>query len=192
VRELSLHLLDLMENSLEAGANRIEVEIVEDTARNRLTISVSDDGRGMDPQTLERVADPFFTTRTTRHVGLGIPLLKAAAQRCNGDLTIVSQPGVGTRVVADFEREHIDRAPLGDVPGTLLGVILSRHQCDVRFSHCFDGRVFEFDTREMRQMLGDVPLDHPQVRAWLEDYLAEGYRELYGGRDTGSNMETAL
>jgi len=181
-----------MENSLEAGASRIEVEIVEDTARNRLTISVSDNGRGMDPQTLERVADPFFTTRTTRHVGLGIPLFKAAAQRCNGDLKIVSQPGVGTRVVADFERDHIDRAPLGDVPGTLLGVILSHRQCDVRFAHRFDGRVFEFDTRRMRQILGDIPLDHPQVRVWLEDYLAEGYRELYGGRDTGSRAETAL
>jgi len=191
VRELSLHLLDLMENSLEAGANGIEVEIIEDTARNRLTISISDNGRGMDPQTLERVADPFFTTRTTRHVGLGIPLFKAAARRCNGDLTITSRPGVGTRIVADFERDHIDRAPLGDVPGTLLGVILSHRQCDVRYSHRFDGRVFEFDTGQMRQILGDVPLDHPQVRAWLEDYLAQGYRELYGSRDAESSAKTA-
>jgi len=180
VRELSLHILDLLENSLEAGASRIEIEIDENTVRNKLTISVADNGRGMDSETLQRVADPFFTTRTTRHVGLGVPLFKAAAQRCNGDLVITSQPGVGTRVVVNFGRDHIDRAPLGDIQGTLLGVILSQRRCDLHFRHQLDGRVFEFDTREMRQALGDVPLDHPRVRAWLEGFLAEGYSELYG------------
>jgi hypothetical protein len=96
-------------------------------------------------------------------------------------LVITSQPGQGTRVVAEFEREHIDRAPLGDMHSTLLGVILSNKQCTIHYLHRVDAREFEFDTQEMRQLLGDVPLDHPRVREWLEDFLAEGYHDLYAG-----------
>lgn len=180
MRELSLHILDVLENSLEAGATRIELEIVEDSASNRLTINIQDNGRGMSEETLRRVGDPFFTTRTTRHVGLGIPLFRAAAQRCNGGLTITSQVGVGTRVQAVFELHHIDRAPLGDMKSTLLGTILSSRKSDLRYRHQVDERVFEFDTAEMREMLGDVPLTHPQVREWLEQFLTEGFAYLYG------------
>ncbi len=183
MRELSLHILDLLENSLEAGASRIDVEISEDTLRNKLVISVTDNGRGMDAETLQRATDPFFTTRATRSVGLGIPLLKAAAERCNGSLKISSRPGEGTQVVVEFQRDHLDRAPLGDIASTLLSVILSRHKVDLHFKHRVDGREFEFDTQEMRRILGDVPLDHPRVRAWLEDFIAEGYRDLYSNQD---------
>lgn len=179
MRELSLHILDLLQNSLEAGANRLELEILEDTQENLLTITVTDNGRGMDAETLRRVSDPFFTTRTTRPVGLGIPLFKAAAQRCGGDLVITSQPGVGTRVVVTFQHNHIDRAPLGDLPSTLLSVLLARPDCTLRYRHRVDGREFSLDTEEMRQILGEVPLTHPEVRAWLEDYLRQGYAELY-------------
>jgi len=179
VRELSLHVLDLVENSLAAGATRLELEIIEDAASNLLTISLSDNGRGMDQETLKRVADPFFTTRTTRQVGLGIPLLRAAALRCNGDLAITSQPGLGTCVLAEFQRDHIDRAPLGDMRGTLLSVILSQKRCDLHYRHQVDERVFEFDTEEIREALGGLPLAHPRVRVWLEDFLAEGYARLY-------------
>ncbi len=137
-------------------------------AHNRLTIRVADNGRGMDAQTVQRVIDPFFTTRSTRNVGLGLPLLRAAAQRCNGDLTVTSQLGVGTTVLAEFQRDHIDRAPLGDMPSTLWGVLLSDRACDLRYVHEVDGRVFELDTRAMREILGDVPLTHPDVRVWLQ------------------------
>lgn len=180
MRELSLHVLDILENALEAGASRIVLEIDEDSATNRLTIGITDNGRGMSPETLQRIADPFFTTRTTRNVGLGIPLFKAAAQRCNGDLAITSQLGAGTRVLAEFQLDHIDRAPLGDMRGTLLSVLLSQHICDLHYRHRVNARTFEFDTAELRQILGDVPLTHPQVRAWIEDFLSEGYAELYG------------
>lgn len=179
MREISLHLLDLLENSIEAGATRIDLSIVEDTGQNRLTIAVADNGRGMDAETLRRVADPFFTTRTTRHVGLGIPLLKAAAERCNGCFRITSQPGAGTRVVAEFQRDHIDRAPLGDLPATLIAAILADRASDIHYTHRVDDRVFELDTAEMRQVLGEVPFSHPQVREWLLDFIQEGYRELY-------------
>ncbi len=179
MRELSLHLLDVIENAIEAGASRIEVEIDEDVARNVLVLRVADNGRGMDEETLRRVTDPFFTTRQTRHVGLGLPLFKAAAERCNGSLTIASQPGKGTEVRAVFQYDHIDRAPLGDMPSTLLGAILSHRACDIVYRHRVNGQTFEVDTAELREALGGLPLSHPQVRAWLEDYLREGIQSLY-------------
>lgn len=180
MRELSLHLLDLMENALAAGASRLDVEIDEDLANDRLTLRVSDNGRGMTPEMVSRVGDPFFTTRTTRQVGLGIPLLQAAAERCAGGLTITSRPGVGTEVVATFQHSHIDRAPLGDLKSTLLSVLLADRTAELHYRHRRDDRVFAFDTGEMRQMLGEVPLSHPLVRDWLDAFLTEGIAELSG------------
>jgi len=179
MRELSLHLLDVLENAVRAGATRLEVEIVEDRARNRLAISVSDNGYGMDADTLKRVGDPFFTTRTSREVGLGLSLLRAAAQRCGGDLMVESRPGEGTRVVAEFQLDHIDRAPLGNVPATLMSALLMADHCDLRFRHSVGDREFTLDTAEIREILGDVPLSHPQVRTWLEEYMVGGYADLY-------------
>jgi hypothetical protein len=173
MRELSLHILDILENSLEAGATRIELTIDEDLAADRLTMTVEDNGRGMSEEQLARVADPFFTTRRTRHVGLGIPLFQAAAERCNGGLTITSQVGQGTTVRATFQHSHIDRAPLGDISGTLLAVILAG-PCNVQYTHRVDGREFGFDTAEIRAELGDTPLAHPTVRQWLQELIAEG------------------
>jgi anti-sigma regulatory factor (Ser/Thr protein kinase) len=179
VRELALHVLDVLENAIEAGASWIELTIREDSAEDRLTIEVVDNGRGIDDEGLSRVGDPFFTTRTTRRVGLGIPLLRAAARRCNGDLTIESRPGAGTRVCATFQRSHVDRAPLGDMRSTLLGVLLSEREINLRYQHRVDNREFAFDTADMREALQGVPLSHPAVRAWLEAFLAEGFDELY-------------
>jgi len=181
VRELSQHVLDLLENSLGAGATRVDLEIVEDSAQNRLCIRVQDNGRGMDEQMLARVTDPFFTTRTTRDVGLCIPLLKAAAQRCNGDLTIASTVDVGTCVEVVFDQDHIDRAPLGDMQSTLLGAVLSVTEPRICYTHRVDGREFAFDTAEIREALGDVPLSHPRVRDWFIAFMTEGFRELRQG-----------
>jgi anti-sigma regulatory factor (Ser/Thr protein kinase) len=178
VRELSLHLLDIVQNALEAGASRVMITVNEDSQRNRMTIIVKDNGRGMDAETLGRVSDPFFTTRKTRHVGLGIPLFKAATQRCAGDLTITSQPGQGTTVVAEMQRDHIDRAPLGDVKSTLLSLLLMADSADIRYEQRFDGRTFVLDTRDLRDVLDGVPLAHPQVRDWLEEFIAEGLADL--------------
>jgi anti-sigma regulatory factor (Ser/Thr protein kinase) len=182
VRELSLHLLDIVQNALEAGASRVQIIVNEDAQRNRLTIAVEDNGRGMGAETLARVADPFFTTRTTRHVGLGIPLFKAAAQRCAGDLTIASQPGRGTTVVAEMQRDHIDRAPLGDIKSTLLSILLmadsDRVTADIRYEQRLDDRTFVLDTKEVREALDGVPLSHPQVRNWLEGFIDEGLADL--------------
>ncbi len=195
MRDLSLHILDVLQNSLEAGATQVELVIEEDLITDRLTITVRDNGRGMDEVTLARVADPFFTTRKTRHVGLGIPLFKAAAERCNGDLVITSQVGVGTTLAATFQHSHIDRAPLGDLVGTLMSFILGG-TCDLHYVHRVKGgrsdndrlgnwagtapqdQEFEFCTRDIRSELGDVPLSHPAVRTWLQQFIAQGEAEL--------------
>ena len=174
MRELSLHILDAMENSIEAGATRIEVTIDENVKQDRLSIVVKDNGRGMSEELMREVLDPFVTTRTTRHVGLGLPLFAAASRRCNGDLEIRSQPGAGTTVTATFQHSHIDRAPLGDIVSTLMATIMSRHAVDVRYEHRADGRTFELDTADVRRELGAVPLTDPLVRDWLEVALSEG------------------
>lgn len=177
MRELSLHILDALQNSLEAGASLIELIIEENLTADRLIITVRDNGRGMSEEQLGRVFDPFFTTRSTRHVGLGIPLFKAAAERCNGNLTITSQLGKGTRLQAAFQHSHIDRAPVGDMTGTLLAFILGG-QCDLHYVHQVGEQQFEFDTAEMCAQLGDVPLTHPAVRKWLREFIAEGEENL--------------
>ena len=178
MREISLHVLDVLENSLEAGATRVTLCIEEDWSADRLTIAVQDDGRGMDADTLARVLDPFFTTRVTRHVGLGLPLFAAAAERCNGKLTVESKEGGGTLVRAAFRLSHIDRAPLGDITGTLISFLLGQHHCDLRYVHRVNGEIFEFDTREIRAILGEVPLSYPTVREWLREFIDEGEREI--------------
>lgn len=176
MRELSLHVLDLLENALEAGATRVEVEIWEDLADDRLTLTVRDNGRGMDAETARRALDPFFTTRSTRHVGLGLPLLAAAARRCDGDLTLESVPGQGTTVTATFRHSHLDRAPLGDMAATLLAFLLSRegNPPQLRYRHQRDDRTFEFDSAAIQAEVGGLPFSYPPLRDWLRDYLAEG------------------
>jgi hypothetical protein len=190
VRELALHLLDVVENSLAAGARHITIEIDEDLAADRLRIRVTDDGRGMDAETAQRALDPFFTTRTTRHVGLGLPLFKAAAERCNGALQLSSTLGQGTTVRAEFQRSHIDRAPLGDMPSTLLGLLLSDRPAEIRYTHRLGERTFVFDTAQVRAELGDVPMTHPLVRDWMRDYLIEGESDVRAGEQSPATSTT--
>jgi len=130
-----MHILDVAQNSLDAGATRIEIVIVEDLPSDKLTIRITDNGRGMSQDIVAKVLDPFYTTRTTRRVGLGLPLFAAAAQDCDGDLKIESTEGQGTTVVATFQHSHIDRAPLGDMKSTLMSIIMSEHPCDLHYVH---------------------------------------------------------
>jgi anti-sigma regulatory factor (Ser/Thr protein kinase) len=174
VRELSLHVLDVLENAVGAGATCIEIRIDEDTEADRMLIEVADNGRGMTKEMAEAVLSPFVTTRKMRHVGLGLPLLAEAAHRCAGDLKIESEVGMGTRITATFRHSHVDRAPLGDMPMALLAVLLSERPVDLQFTHRVDGEEFQFDTAEIRRELEDVPLNHPKVRSWLLAALNEG------------------
>ena len=180
MEELSLHLLDLIQNSVKAGASLIEI-IITETA-GLLTIELNDNGCGMSEEFLQRVESPFTTTRTTRKVGLGIPLFKQAALMAGGDFGIISRQGEGTRIKASFEINNIDRAPMGDLAGTILGQVLSTPVTpDYRLLYAVEDASFEFDTREIRRQLEGVPLDAPDVIAWMKDYLEEGIRELNGG-----------
>ena len=180
MEELSLHLLDLIQNSVKAGASLIEIIITEKAGL--LTIELNDNGCGMSEEFLQRVESPFTTTRTTRKVGLGIPLFKQAALMAGGDFGIISRQGEGTRMKASFEINNIDRAPMGDLAGTILGQVLSTPVTpDYRLLYAVEDASFEFDTREIRRQLEGVPLDAPDVIAWMKDYLEEGIRELNGG-----------
>ena len=183
MRELSLHILDILQNSLEAGASRIELILEEDSANDLLSIVVIDNGKGMDASQVAQATDPFFTTRKTRHVGLGIPLLAAAADHCGGALRVESAPGVGTTVTATFQHSHVDRVPLGNIRDTLLAFMLAdsgEQTCDLCYRHRVDDREFEFDIADIRRELEDVPLSHPEVRNWLKEFISEGERSLYG------------
>ena len=191
MRELSMHILDVLENALAAGATRVKLDIVEDLVADRLTITVQDNGRGMDAETARRALNPFFTTRATRRVGLGLPFFAAAARRCDGDLTLESSPGKGTTVMATLRHSHLDRAPLGDVVDTLLAFLLNEEAAELAYRHQVllnqdngqsageaQSRTFELDTAAIRTELGEVPLSHPLVVEWLRRFITEGEAAL--------------
>ena len=178
MRELSLHVLDLLENSVEAGASRIDLSIREDLQADWMVIEITDNGCGMKKELIEKVLDPFYTTRKTRHVGLGLPLFLEAARRCGGDLLIQSTPGEGTKIEATFRHSHIDRAPLGDMPAALLAILLSEHPVDLNYCHQAGLGTFRFDSSEIRKELEGVPLNHPRVRDWIFQLLREGEATL--------------
>ena len=178
MKELSLHILDIAKNSVKAKASVIEIIISEDEETNLLTIEIKDNGCGMSKEFLETVRDPFSTTRTTRKVGMGIPLFEAAAVQCGGYVDITSEEGVGTEFKVVFEYNHIDRAPLGDMPGTMQVLISGSPEIDFIYRHEKNGKVFNMDTRELRQVLGEVPLDTPDVLAWIDGFIQEGLSEL--------------
>lgn len=182
MRELALHVMDIMENGLDAGADLLTVSICEDRERNLLEIDIADNGRGMDAETLKRALDPFFTTRKTRRVGLGLSLLREACRRCGGDMEVRSAPGEGTRVKASFQADHIDLAPMGDVGGALTTLIMGNHHVDIVYTHRVGDRVFEVDTREMREELEGVALNHPDVILFLRDTIRQGIRRVCGAQ----------
>ncbi len=178
MRELAQHVTDLMENSARAGARTVDIEVEEDRRAGCLTVRVSDDGEGMPADQVARAVDPFWTTRSCRRVGLGLPLLAAAAQRCGGSLEIASEPGQGTRVTARFGVDHIDRPPLGDLQATLVAALVGHPDVDVHYRHAVDGRTFELDGTALRRELQGVSLSHPAILRWLERYVAEGLAEV--------------
>ena len=178
MRELSLHLLDIAENGVSAGAQNMTITIVEDLRTDRLKMAVEDDGRGMDAAMVEQVTNPFTTTRTTRKVGLGIPLLKLAAEMCDGGLTVESTPGVGTMVNVDFQRSHIDRMPLGDVVGTMLALLVGWPQVHWVLRYRVDDEEFVFDDAPIKEELGDLPLSDPEVLKFLRGALHEGIADV--------------
>ncbi len=180
MRELSLNILDIVQNSISAGADLVTVGVAEDHDADRLTLWVGDNGRGMTTEQVQSVMDPFYTTRTTRKVGMGIPLFRMAADMAGGELNVDSTVGVGTTVTATFGLSHIDRMPLGDMTDTMVTLIRLNPDIDFLYTHRVGEDAFEMDTRQMREILGDVPLNAPEVMEWIGDYLTQGSAELNG------------
>ena len=176
MKELSLNILDIAKNSVTAGATVIEITVAE--TPERLTITVQDNGCGMTPEFVARVTDPFTTTRTTRKVGLGIPLLKMEAQQSGGDLTIASEVGVGTTTTSWFDPNNIDMPPLGDLGASILTLIQGSPEVDWIFTHSRGSERYTLDTREIREIMGDISLAEPEVLSWLGDYIEEGENTL--------------
>lgn len=178
MRELALHILDIAENSISAGATRIRIAVEENLKNDILKIVIEDNGKGMDAETLARITDPFVTSRTTRHVGLGIPFFKAAAEACDGDLTIQSRPGAGTMVEVTFRHSHIDRMPLGDITSTMLTLIIGSPEVHWIFEYQVNERIFTFDDTVIKETLEGVPLTEPAVIKFIRDALSEGIKNV--------------
>jgi len=180
LRELALHLLDIAENSISAKADTIRIQVEENHAADRLRMSVEDNGKGMSEEMVARVTDPFVTSRTTRKVGLGIPLLKAAAEACDGGLTIQSTLGKGTCVDIEFKLSHIDRMPMGDLASTILTLLIGSPEVHWIFTYTVDGKTYVFDDQPIKETLDGVPLSDPFILAYLREMLETGIAELRG------------
>ena len=173
MKELSLHLLDVAKNSVAAGAEHISITLDEDQD-GWLTIAIADDGRGMEPEFLARVTDPFTTTRTTRKVGLGLPLYRMTAEQTGGSLDIRSEVGKGTAITARFQRRHLDCPPLGDLAGAVALLIQGSPDIELTYRHTTPKGEAALSTAELRDILGDdISLAEPEVFAWIQDYLTE-------------------
>lgn len=183
MKEISLNILDVAQNSVRAKATEIKITVYFDTAADKLTVSVSDNGCGMSDELLSKVLDPFTTTRTTRRVGLGLPLFRQSALDSNGDFEIKSRLNEGTDVVATFQISHIDRMPMGDLAGTMTVLINADDSIRYVLMYKVDDREFVFDTDQAKKILKDVPLSTPEVAAFLEDYINQGINSTNGGNE---------
>lgn len=177
MREISLHILDLVQNSITAGASEIEICVYENAGENILSFSIRDNGNGMSPEALAQVTDPFFTTRTTRKVGLGISLTKAGCEACGGKFQIESAPGEGTYLTASFQYDHIDRQPLGNIAETISGLIMLNPNVDFIYKHVYSHRSFCLDTREIKKIV--APIENPDVITFIKNFIEENISELY-------------
>lgn len=171
MEDLSLHILDIAENSLAAGASRIEIMIREDASEDQLLLEIRDNGKGIDKELLRMVDDPFFTTKTVRKVGLGIPLLKQAAEECDGGLTIYSEKEKGTIIKTRFRLSHIDLKPMGDLGATIMAIIASNPDVNLVLEYNKDKKIFRFDLEELRMALEGVPINLPAILIMIKEEI---------------------
>jgi anti-sigma regulatory factor (Ser/Thr protein kinase) len=179
--EISLNILDVAENSTKAGAALVTITVDADFEADQLTVSIEDNGCGMTPEQVERVTDPFFTSRTTRKVGLGVPFFKYAAESTGGSFQIESTIGVGTTVTATFTLSHIDRMPLGDINSTIHTLVVYHPDTDFVYHYRYNGKSFTMDTREFKEILGGISFDTPEISAYILEFLNENKLETDGG-----------
>jgi anti-sigma regulatory factor (Ser/Thr protein kinase) len=177
MNEIALNILDVAENCVRANATEVEIDITADSEADTLTVEVIDNGCGMDEETVKNVTDPFYTTRTTRKVGLGTSLFKMAAEQTGGTFSIESKKGVGTTVTAVFGLSHIDRMPLGDLTETIRTLVTMNAGIDWIYRFRNDSAEFTLDTREMKEVLDGVPLNDPDVSMYIKEMLTENHNE---------------
>ena len=172
MKEIALYTLDIAQNSITAQAKHLDVTLAEEGGT--ITLTIADDGKGMSPELLARVSDPFTTTRTTRKMGLGLPLLRMAAEQTGGTLTIESTLGVGTTVTAVFRADHIDCPPVGDMAGSITLLLQGAPELELVYTHRTAAGQIGLDTRQLRSELGEgISLAEPAIILWVRDYLQE-------------------
>ncbi len=174
--EISLNILDIAENSVKAGAALTEITVEADEKADLLTVIIKDNGCGMSGEQINKVIDPFYTTRTTRKVGLGVPFFKESAETAGGDFSITSKIGEGTTVKATYQLSHIDRMPMGDICATMHTLITMHSEID--FNYKINGNGFVLDTREFREILGGISFAEPEVSNYIRDFLRENTKEI--------------
>ena len=179
--EIALNVLDVAENSVRANATLVEIEVIVSRPKDLLSVRIKDNGCGMTKEQLEKVEDPFFTTRSTRKVGLGVPFYKQAALAAGGEFYIHSTVGEGTETFASFQLSNIDRMPLGDINGTIHTLVVYNEQLDFVYHYVFDDADFTLDTREFREILGDISFKEPEIAQYIKDYLSEQKLACDGG-----------
>ena len=178
MKDLSMHILDIAQNSIRAKAKFIRIDVAERSDNDQLIITITDDGPGMSPEQLKQATDPFYTSRTTRKVGLGLSLLKQNTEMTGGFFKLESTQGKGTKVTATFGRSHIDRPIMGDLVGTLLILFCTPDNPDYLFSCQTPSGTYSLDTREAKKMLGNIPLSHPDIRKFLKEMIEENLKQI--------------
>lgn len=176
--EISLNILDVAQNSVRAEATLVEISVEISTEQDRLTVVIKDNGCGMSDEQVMSVIDPFFTTRTTRKVGLGIPFFKQSAEMTGGSFSIRSKLGKGTVTKAVYVLSSIDRMPLGNMTQTIHSLVTMNTHIDFLYTYSADGKSFVMDTREFREILGSGDFDVPEVSAFIMDFLKENHAEV--------------
>jgi anti-sigma regulatory factor (Ser/Thr protein kinase) len=176
MEDLSLHILDIVENSITAKASKVRIELVDDETSDTFTLTISDNGVGMDEDTLKRALDPFFTTKTVRNFGMGIPLLAQSAEECGGRLTIESVPSKGTTLRATFQRGHLDMKPIGDIGATMITLIAGHPEVDYELVYNRQGYCYEINTAELRAELKEEGLRDPVVLDYIKRHVNEGIK----------------
>ena len=180
--EISLNILDIVQNSISARASVIDIAVNIDNSADELTVIINDNGVGMNDEELSKAVDPFYTARKTRNLGLGVPFFKAASEMTGGSFEISSEKGKGTEVKAVFVLSSIDRMPLGDMTDTVLSLISSNCSIDFIYNYSVDERHFTLDTRQLKKILGKVPLNLPEVTGYLTRYLDDNTAEVNSGK----------
>jgi anti-sigma regulatory factor (Ser/Thr protein kinase) len=191
MKDLSLHILDIAENSIAAGAQTIRIIIEELPNQDVYQLVIEDDGKGMEPDFVAKVTDPWVTTRTTRRIGMGLPLLQQNCELAGGSMVIDSQPGKGTSVIAEFRLSHMDRPPAGDIPATLRLLIAANPTLHLVYEHHTPKGTFVFDTRQVKEAIGDLPLNHPEVLRMCSTYVYENLNLIGAEYQTKNDFKLA-